>query len=125
MNRTTKTFVVFAMAATMAGSALFAAPKPKHGRPAIERDVRNRDAEFQTLIGKVKESKWGYLIIETDEGNRYVINTVKAPGAVEFKEIKARAGNRLVLSGKLNSDSKVIDVIRIGFMESSETGDAK
>ena len=76
MNKTMKSVVAFAMVSALAGTALFAAPKPNgkhHSRPAVEGEVKGPEAEFQTLIGKVKVNKAGFVTLTTDEDNRYVL----------------------------------------------------
>lgn len=127
MNKTMKSLVAFAMVSTLAGSAVFAAPRPNgknHSRPAIEREHRGPESEFQTLIGKVRVSKSGYVTLITDEGNRYVLTNVDREDAVSMKDLKLKDGKRMVLSGKLNKESQVFTVVKIGFM-STNAGDAK
>lgn len=127
MNKTMKSVVAFAMVSTLAGTALFAAPKPNgkhHSRPAVEGEVKGPEAEFQTLIGKVKVTKAGFVILTTDEDNRYVLTVPENIEKLSMKELKLKDGKRMVLSGKLNKESQVFTVVKIGFM-STNAGDAK
>lgn len=123
MKKTVKGLVAVAMISTMAGSALFAAPRTKAPRrPALEQEVTS---EFQTIIGKVRETKWGFVVIETDEGNRYVLNATDDPELISMNDIKVKAGNRMILTGKLNKESKIFTVTQFGFNETLDYADAK
>ena len=127
MNKTMKSVVAFAMVSALAGTALFAAPKPNgkhHSRPAVEGEVKGPEAEFQTLIGKVKVNKAGFVTLTTDEDNRYVLTVPENIENPSMKELKLKDGKRMVLSGKLNKESQVFTVVKIGFM-STNAGDAK
>lgn len=118
MNKTIKSFVAFALVSTMAGTALFAAPKKNHKapkeRPGVEREERPVFEEV-TLVGKVRQTKWGYYTFETDEGDRYVISTTGNPDLYTMRDVRAKEGSRMVYTGLLNHETKIFTVTHNGF----------
>lgn len=119
MNKTVKGFVAFALVSTIGSTALFAAPRPRYEkgparRPGIEKELDSKKSDYQTMVGKVRKTKWGFVTFETDDGNKFVLNATDNPDFVNMKDIKVKAGLRMVLSGKLDKDSNIFTVTHFG-----------
>lgn len=117
MKKNVKLLVAAALVSMVAGSGLFAqtagtSVQNNYGIEASEK------VEIVTLTGTVKISGKDIMYFKTKDGNTYVIN-IQNSEEVSTKAIKARKNKKLILSGYINKETKVFNVVKVGGMGTS------
>ena len=130
MKKTTKTIAIMAAMAVFTTAGLFAQPKPADNgaRPVIERPegLEFKDAKTIAVSVKVVNKKdITNIYLKLKDGKTYIADAFGPEGNEAIKALLKRNCKKAVVTGILNKDTGVFNVIKLGGFGSNDGADEK
>ena len=129
MKKTTKAFVIMAALAVFGTTGLFAHPK-SFSKTGTEFHVKkNMDngfkSDFKTVAATVKVvSKKDFQVtyLKLKDGRTYIADSIGPEGNKAIQILAKRNGKKAVVSGVLNENTGVFNIVKLGGFENKHNG---